>query len=285
MILLSGCIVRRTAIPQNQRPFPAQTRSYSEILQVLTTRSQAVKSLKAARVVFRPSAGARRKNELTELRMPVDGYLLINRPNDMHIHLSAPLLKVSLADVVSDGREYRVWSPMNNNFYVGRADEAIQIAKLDLQLPPPNDIANALFVDISPYLDNPAKYRLAQTEAFEARHSYYVMRVLDVEGTTVEAHALEDIWIDRTSMEVVRQVIYGKEGGILTATEFSGFPSSGAAPFPKIVTIRRPVEDIDLTMEFVTAETNAPLPSESFQLLQPPGAELIQVPPSATKHR
>jgi outer membrane lipoprotein-sorting protein len=161
-ILSSGCVVRRTAIPQNQRPLPAQNLSYAEVLQLLSARSQAVKSLKAASVIFRPSAGARKKNELTDLRVPMEGYLLINRPNDIHIHLSAPVLKTTFADMVSDGREYRLWSPMNNNFYVGKADESIQIAKLGLQLPPPKDIAAALFVDIAPYLDSPGKYKLSQ---------------------------------------------------------------------------------------------------------------------------
>jgi hypothetical protein len=53
-LLLSGCIIRKTAVPQNQRLLPAQTRSFSEILKILTERSQAVKSLRAVRVVFQP---------------------------------------------------------------------------------------------------------------------------------------------------------------------------------------------------------------------------------------
>ncbi len=126
MLFLSGCIVRRTPVPQNQRLLPAQTRSFAEIVQLLAERSQAIKSLKAVRVVFQPSAGARKKNEVMELRA-LDGYLLVNRPNDIHIHLSVPLLKTTLADMVSDGTEYKVWSPLNNNFYVGNADQPIQL--------------------------------------------------------------------------------------------------------------------------------------------------------------
>jgi outer membrane lipoprotein-sorting protein len=276
-LLLSGCIIRKTAVPQNQRLLPAQTRSFSEILQILTERSHAVKTLRAVRVVFQPSAGGRKKNEVTEVR-EIDGYMLVNRPGDIHIHLNAPFLKTTLADMVSDGREYKVWSPLNNNFYVGRADEPIQIGKVDLQLPPPKDIASAIFVDISPYLDNPDKYRLFQTETVQGQRSYYVITVVDIEDHSVEAHALEEIWIDRTNMEIARQVMYGKEGVMVTDTDFSGYPSSGEVLFPKVVQIHRPVEDVNLTIKFERAESNVDLPSEYFQLLQPFGSELIRMP-------
>jgi len=275
-VLLSGCIIRHTPVPQNQRLLPAQTRSFSEILQILAERSEAVKSLKAVRVVFQPSAGARKKNEVTEFRN-IDGYLLMNRPDNIHIHLNTPFLSTALADMVSDGREYKVWSPLNNNFYIGSADEPIQLGKVDLQLPPPKDIARAIFVDISPYLNNPSKYKLFQTEAIEGQHSYYVIRVVDVEDDSVEAHALEEIWIDRTNMEIARQVTYGKEGVLLTDTDFSGYPSSGEVLIPKVVKIHRPVEDVNLTIQFDRAEPNVLLPAESFQLAQPDGSELIRI--------
>jgi outer membrane lipoprotein-sorting protein len=276
-LLLSGCIIRRTPVPQNQRLLPAQTRSFADILQILRSRSEAIKTLKAVRVVFQPSTGARKKNQLTELRVPIEGYLLVNRPNEIHIHLSAPLVKTTLADMVSDGREYKVWAPLNNRFYVGEADESIQIAQLDLQLPPPKDIASAMFIDISPYLDDPAKYRLFQTEAFQGQHSYYVVSIVNIEGNSVEAQARQEIWIDRTNMEIVRQATYGKDGVLLTDTDFAGYPSSGEVLFPKVVTIHRPVEDVDLTIRFVDAEPNANLSEDSFRLTQPDGSELIRI--------
>jgi outer membrane lipoprotein-sorting protein len=281
-LLLSGCIVRHTPVPQSQRPLPAQTRSFSEILQILAERSEAVKSLKAVRVVFQPSAGARKKNEVTQLR-DIDGYLLMNRPDNIHIHLNTPFLSTALADMVSDGREYKVWSPLNNNFYVGSADEPIQLGKVDLALPPPKDIARAIFVDISPYLNNPSKYKLLQTEAVEGQHSYYVIRVVDVEDNSIEAHALEEIWIDRTNMEIARQVMYGKEGVLLTDTDFSGYPSTGEVLIPRVVKIHRPVEDVNLTIQFDRAEPNVALPAENFQLAQPDGSELIRLPGAGAK--
>jgi outer membrane lipoprotein-sorting protein len=203
--------------------------------------------------------------------------MLVNRPGDIHIHLNAPFLKTTLADMVSDGREYKVWSPLNNNFYIGKADEPIQLGKVDLQLPPPKDIASALFVDISPYLDNPGKYKLVQTETVRGQRSYYVMTVVDVEDSSIQAHALEEIWIDRTNMEIARQMMYGKEGVLLTDTDFSGYASSGESLFPKVVQIHRPVEDVNLTIKFERAESNVDLPAEYFQLLQPDGSELVHM--------
>jgi outer membrane lipoprotein-sorting protein len=135
-----------------------------------------------------------------------------------------------------------------------------------------------MFVDISSYLDNPLKYRVFQREAVQGQHSYYVVTVVDIEGDSVAAQARQEIWIDRTSMEIVRQATYGKDGVLLTDTDFSGYPSSGEVLFPKVVTIHRPVEDMDLTIRFDSAEPNANLSEDSFRLTQPDGSELIRMP-------
>ena len=148
---------------------------------------------------------------------------------------------------------------------------------MDLQLPPPKDIARAIFVDVSPYLNNPGKYKFFQTETVEGQHSYYVVRVVDVEDDSIEAQALEEIWIDRTNMEIARQVMYGKEGVLLTDIDFSGYPSSGEVLIPKVVKIHRPVEDVNLTIQFDRAEPNVLLPAENFQLAQPDRSELIRI--------
>ena len=110
------------------------------------------------------------------------------------------------------------------------------------------------------------------------------MRVVDIEDTSLQAHAIEEIWIDRTNMEIARQVMYGKEGSLITDTDFSGYPSSGELLFPKTVKIHRPIEDVNLTINFDRAEPNVTLPPEAFQLPQPDGSELIRLPSPGIKH-
>jgi len=85
-------------------------------------------------------------------------------------------------------------------------------------------------------------------------------------------------------MEIARQVMYGKEGVLLTDTDFSGYASSGEVLFPKTVKIHRPIEDVNLTINFDRAEPNVTLPPEAFQLPKPDGAELIRLSGPDTQH-
>jgi len=276
-LFLSGCVVRRTRVPDNQRPLPAQTRSFQDLLQDLETCSRAIKTLRVAKVLFLPSEGAKKKGRVTTTRIAVPGFILVNRPDAIRIRLNLPVLGTTGADMVSDGRQYKVWIPHSNKMYVGHSDESVQIGKLDLQLPPPKDIANAMFVDIRPYIHN-VKYKLVPKQTTVGIRSYYVVSVIDIEARGTDGQVVEEIWIDRTNMEIARHVVYGEEGLELTDTTFSGYQVAGDMPLPRVVTIYRPVEDVNLKITFESSpDANAGMPANAFQL-DPRGAEVVEMP-------
>lgn len=253
---------------------PAQTRSFKDLLQDLQSRSQAIKTLRAARVSFQPSSGAKKKGELTETRVPITGIIVVNRPNDIRIRLNLPVLGTTGADLISDGQSFKVLIPFTNKLYDGNADEPIQIGSADLQLPPPKEISNALFVDIRPYLDNP-KYILFPRETTRGTHSYYVVSIVSSTGEDVDL--VQEIWIDRTNLEITQQSIYGKGGQLLTDAEFTGYSMKGDSPVPKVVTIHRPIEDVNLKITFQKQpDLNTALPANAFQL-DSSGAEVIHM--------
>ena len=98
-----------------------------------------------------------------------------------------------------------------------------------------------------------------------------------------DGRVVEEIWVDRTNMEIVRQVAYGEEGLELTDTSFSGYQVSGDAPFPQVVTIYRPGEDVNLKITFQSSpEANTGIPTDAFQL-DPEGADVVQMPGQSAK--
>jgi len=275
-LLLPGCVFRRTAIPQNQRLLPVQSRTFKDLLQDLEARSRAIQTVKAARVLFQPSAGARTKGVLTETRVPVAGFIVVNRPHDIRIRLNVPLLGTTGADLVSDGQSFKVWVPLTNKLYDGKANESIRIGSAELLLPPPADISNAMFVDVAQYLNN-ANYKFFPREMTVGTHSYYVIGIVNVQATSSEAQMIQEIWVDRTNMEITQQVMYGEGGKIMTETEFSGYRVGDPLSFPHDVTIRRPEEDVNLKITFQTLpEVNSPLTPDAFQL-ETAGAEIVHL--------
>jgi hypothetical protein len=278
----SGCVTRKTVIPLDQRLLPAQSSTFKDLLHELADRSRAIKTLTAKRVLFQPSAGNQKKGEITQVLVCTAGLIIVDRPNDdIRIHLNS-IAGITCADLVSNGKEYKVSSPVNNKFYEGNANEPIAIPKMALQLPPPQEIANALFVDITPFLDNPQRYKATIAETTAGQRSYYVLGFIDVQSSEIEAQLVREIWIDRTDMSISRQITYGPNGRLETNTQFSGYQISGDVPFPKVVSIQRPIEDVNLKITFQAdskdTEINAPTPAGAFQLPQPPGSELVQVP-------
>src|SRR5579884_11691 len=153
VLMSSGCIAisRKTKIPTDQQLLPAQSRTRAELLQDLDARSKAISSL-TARVLMDVSSGRGKSDVLTEYRQ-TQGILIVDRPKQVRIRIQVPVVQTTVADMVSDGAQYRVSIPISNKFFVGDATAPPASTNTLLNLRPQH-ILDALFVDVRPYENN-----------------------------------------------------------------------------------------------------------------------------------
>jgi outer membrane lipoprotein-sorting protein len=275
LLAQAGCNLasRKVQIPPDQRLLPAKSATKAELFQGLEEKSKEIQTLNA-NVTLDVSGGGSQSGVLTEYRQ-ASGYLFVERPHKIRIRVLAPLVLSTIADMVSDGRQYRLSIPIKNQWSEGdvnvRVNSKSPIANLR-----PQHFLDGLFVDITPYLNNPqVKYSFnLQTEN---RHSYYVFTFMNVSREGPEVQTLEKLWIDRSeNLEVTRKQIFGSDGNIETDVEYSNYQKEGNVRFPQMVVIQRPVEDYTLRLAFQKTTINEKLPDSTFDLERPEGSELVE---------
>jgi len=273
LLFPASCISRKRVLSEEQRLLPTKTATRSELVQELEARSNSIQTLQGT-VSLDLSGGGAKSGVLTEYHQTT-GYVVVDRPKQIRFKVVAPIVLSTIADMVSDGRQYRVSIPVKNQFLVGDVNAPAN-SKTALANLRPQHLLDGLFIDVRPYL-NKAQVKSVLEEAVQGRRSYYVFSFINIGGS--EAQLMEKLWIDRTDMQVSRKQVFAKEGRLETDVEYLDYQSEGAESFPQTVVIQRPLEEYTLKMTFQKAAFNQKLADDSFNLERPEGSELVRLTP------
>src|SRR5580692_5086386 len=139
----AGCITikRRTEVKREEiRP---QLESNEEsLLARYNTQVRGVQSLQAT-VDLIPSTGTTYSGVIEEYH-DVQGFILAQRPATIRVIGQAPVVAKNIFDMVSDGREFRIYIPSKNSFLVGPT-ALIRPSNKPLENLRPQHIVEALF--------------------------------------------------------------------------------------------------------------------------------------------
>ena len=273
LLFPASCVSRKRVLPEEQRLLPAKSATRAELVQDLETRSNSIQTLQGT-VSLDLSGGGAKSGVLTEYHQTT-GYVVVDRPKQIRFKVVAPIVLSTIADMVSDGRQYRVSIPVKNQFLVGDVNAPAN-SKTALANLRPQHLLDGLFIDVRPYL-NKAQVKSVLEEAVQGRRSYYVFSFINIGGS--EAQLMEKLWIDRTDMQVSRKQVFAKEGRLETDVEYLDYQSESTESFPQTVVIQRPLEEYTLKMTFQKAAFNQKLADDSFNLERPEGSELVRLTP------
>jgi outer membrane lipoprotein-sorting protein len=271
LLMLSSCISRTRVVPPDQRLLSAESSDREQLLRALERKSTQVQTLQAT-LALDVSGGGMISDQVRDYR-ETKGLVVVERPKHIHFKVQAPLVGTTIADMVSDGLEYRVSIPWENKFFVGAEDVPTKHKNPILNLKP-KVIVNAMFVDITPYLN---KQSITSTieEAIVGRRRFYVFSFIDISSRP--AQLIEKLWMDRTDeFRVTRKQMFGMDGKVETDVEFSDYEENGDVDFPKGIVIQRPVEDYTIKMTFQKTTINDELAAGVFTLERPEGSELVE---------
>ena len=183
----------------------------------------------------------------------------------------APVVRTTLFDMVSDGREFRLSIPPKNKFIVGKTDFR-RAAKNSLENLRPQHILDALLV---PGID-PEKEKYLAEESEDGAQRFYVISVVEsAEGG--ELALKRKVWFERANLDLARLQLYGPHGTYLEDVRYAAYQDFGGVNFPSRIEITRPVEDYRLVIQVEKATFNQPIAAEKFELQKPEGAELVEL--------
>src|SRR5580704_13891836 len=278
----AGCITikRRTEVKKEEIR-PQLESSEENLLASYNGQVRAVQSLQAT-VDLIPSTGTTYSGVIEEYH-DVPGFILAQRPPTVRMIGQAPVVAKNIFDMVSDGKEFRIYIPSKNSFLVGPT-ALIRPSKKPLENLRPQHIVEALFWPEFPPSAN------VLFEQFDFSVSRYYVLTLLRQAVGGKFEIARKVWYSRVDLQVSRVQLFGAGGKLDSditygdwepvpppAPTAAGAPAAKQATFARDIHIWRPQDDYKLEIKILKLTMNEPITPDRFQLAQPEGTDLVRV--------
>ena len=211
--------------------------------------------------------------------------MLARKPKMLRMKGLMPVVRNTAFDMVSDGKEFKLWVPPKNKFVVGPDNEANYQPDKRMENLRPQYIYEALLMQPIgpmcpassceiPVLDNGYEIVL-DSKKHRVEQPDYELMVIQCEGQ--ECHLSRRIEFSRTDLLPHRQRIYDLQGNVATDAHYLNYKEFSGTSFPTTIEIERPRENYDITLNILKLELNLPLTDDQFSLDQPAGAEVVRL--------
>jgi len=273
---LSGCLFRSRKVEQ---PVAVQlkTATAQELIDYVNTQASRIRTLEAT-VDIATSIGGEKKGKVTDYQA-IRGYVLARKPAMLRMIGLMPIVRNRAFDMVSDGRDFKLWIPPKNRFIVGRNDVESHNAAQPLENVRPQHIYDALLlrhIDLeseTAVMENETGFAI-DSKGHKLRRAEYI---LDIIRTGEHPFLSRKIVFSRTDLLPHRQLLYDAEGNVETNAIYEDYREENGVNFPWRIEIIRPQEEYDITLTIIKLDLNQPLPDDKFVLEQPPGVEVVHL--------
>jgi outer membrane lipoprotein-sorting protein len=274
---LTSCLFRTRKVERLVSTAPLKSATQQELIDFVNQQASRTQSLQAT-VDIDASVGDEKNGRITDYK-EIRGYILARKPAMLRMIGQMPIVRNTAFDMVSDGREFKLWIPPKNKFVVGSNNvEAFQ-PQQRLENLRPQHIYDALLLreitsDEIAVLENGTEIVL-DDKKHRVEQSNYRLEVI-AKGSN-GWYLSRKIEFSRTDLLPRRQQVYDQQGNVVSDANYHEYKDYGGIQFPTTIEIEMPREDYDITLSMVKLEINRPLSNEQFALEQPPGAEVVHL--------
>jgi outer membrane lipoprotein-sorting protein len=274
LFLTSQCswfrVKTTTRIPANQRALPAKAAGLPELIQLLNSRAQDIRTLNLS-VLFKLTGGSINTGEIANYEK-TKGFILLKKPS--LIRTIVLTFNVRIVDMVSNGVDFQIDVPSKNKFIHGFNNQQFAREKDSSVQLRPQHIFQAFVLD--PVEPSSEKNPIDLEEDQEGIRKYYILSVHS-RSSDVQWILNRRVWFDRFDLSIVRQKLFGDRGQVTSDITYREFKNFDAVSFPTEINLKRPQEDYSLTIQVTKAKINEELQNEKFILEKPPTAELVDL--------
>jgi outer membrane lipoprotein-sorting protein len=275
---LSGCLFRSRKVERQFSTAPLKTATQQELVDAINAQATKIQTMQAT-VDIDTSVGGVNQGKVTDYK-EIRGYVLARKPAMLRLIGLMPIVRNRAFDMVSDGKEFKLWIPPKNRFVIGRNDVETQNPKQPLESVRPQNLYEAILIrEIDPeneiaVLENGYETVLDAKKHRVEQPDYEIVVVKKGKKTWFLSRK---IVFSRTDLKTHRQFIYDENGNLATDVRYGEYKDYDGISFPVQIEIERPQEEYDITLNMVKLEFNKPLTDEQFALAQPAGAEVVRL--------
>jgi outer membrane lipoprotein-sorting protein len=273
---LSGCLFRTRTVDRQLSDRPLKTASQQQLIDYVDTQAAKIQSLQAT-VDIDSSAGDPNNGRVTDYK-EIRGYVLARKPAMLRMKGLMPVVRNTAFDMVSDGKEFKIWIPSKSKFVIGANDAPAQPDKR-LENMRPQYIYDALLMpEVGPdeiaVLENGYETVL-DAKKHRVEQPNYALAVIR-KGPT-GWYLSRRIEFSRIDLRPYRQRIYDQQGNVATEAHYQNYNDYDGTDFPNTIQIERPMENYDIILNIVKLEISKPLTDDQFVLEPPAGAEVVHL--------
>ena len=268
---LTGCLTHTHIVPRTYLAEVVMSTTLDQLIHQVNTRFDDIQTMKAT-VEISATTGSSLQGHITE-SPSFSGYIFMRKPEDMRVILLVPVLRNQAMDMVSDGKNWKLWIPPRNRAMEGTSEvttpsknglenlrPAVFFDSLLVRGLQPNEIVS-LTSDIR-IVPNPKK----KNELVE-EPDYDLQILSQPEGQIEHTHRV--IHISRVNLLPYQQDIYDANGKVATRAVYSDYHYYGNIPFPSKIVITRPMDQYSLTVTITKLSLNLKLDNDQFEMKIP----------------
>ena len=274
----SACVLRTRPVEDQYSKVPLKESTQQGLIDSINQQAKAIQSLKAT-VDIDTSVGGMRKGHYTDYK-EIRGYVLARKPDALHMVGLMPIVRTTAFDMVSDGRDFKLWIPAKNRFVMGKNEVGTPNIDQPMENIRPQNIYEALLIQ---HVDADSEIAVLEN-GYEILHDSKGRRILqdDYELTIIQKYdkgwrLARKIIFERTDLKPHRQYIYSEDGKVATDAHYAEYKDYDGFSFPSRIEIYRPQEEYDITLNMLKVDINQPLKDEQFVLEQPSGAVVVNL--------
>ena len=267
---LTGCLSHSHSVPKTRLPDIVQDATLNQLLQQTSDRYAAIQSMQAT-VEITYSTGGSMQGVVKEY-LSLNGYIILDKPENIHVIMQTPLVHSDMIDMVSDGKSFKmkIWPKscaivgsdvVTNSSQKGiyGLRPAVILDSLMIRSREPGQVVT-LTQDSRPGYPDPKKRKQQIVEP-----DYDIELLSQPQGDV--ASALRVIHISRVNLLPWRQDIYNADGKIETQAFYDNYKTFGDIQFPATIRIERPLDELSLTITMQkSTKFNLKLDPDSFAL-------------------
>ena len=274
----TGCLFRTRPVEEQYSKAPLKDSTQQGLIDSINQQAESVHTLKAT-VDIDSSSGGLKKGHITDYK-EIRGYVLARKPDNLHMVGLMPIVRTTAFDMVSDGKDFKLWIPPKNRFVIGKNEVGNPNADQPMENIRPQNIYEALLIR---RIDPDSEIAVLEN-GYETLHDAKGHRVLqdDYELTIIQKYEkgwrLErKIIFGRTDLRPHQQFIYSEDGKVATDARYAEYKDFDGVNFPSRIEIYRPQEEYDITLNMLKVDINQPLRDDQFVLEQPSGAVVVNL--------
>jgi len=276
----TGCLFRSRPVPRQLSNAPLKAATQAELIDYINAQAAQVHSMEAT-VDIDTSVGGEKKGKITDYQ-EIRGYVMVRKPAMLRMIGLMPVVRTRAFDMVSDGKNFKLWIPPKNRFVEGRNDVVTPNPQQPLENLRPQHIYDALLLPqvASDGQREKAVLEAGQETVLDAKRHRYEQPDYEIVVIREGEHGwrlARKIIFSRTDLLPHRQLIYDDDGNVATDARYEGYKPTNGINFPSQIEIKRPQEEYDITLTIVKLQLNLQLGDSQFQLEQPPGAEVVHL--------